>query len=113
MIWIYCNGKNSVAEIADLVSVETKSLINTELVELCFEQLMRENLLENNGDLTTSLTGLSRREAVKRIGLSAAIALPIVAAIAAPSAVQAQSCLANPTLFPVQALIRYAWYHRW
>ncbi len=95
MIWNYCNGKNGVAEIADLVSVETKSLVGTELVELCIEQLQQESLLDNKCYLTTSLTGLSRREAVKRIGLSVAIALPIVASIAVPSAVQAQSCRAN------------------
>ena len=100
MIWNYCNGKNSVEKIADLVSVETKALVSTELVELCIEQLHRESLLDNNCDLTTSLTGLSRREAIKRIGLSTAIALPIVASIAAPSAVQAQSCRANGDIGP-------------
>jgi len=100
MIWNYCNGKNSIDEIADLVSVEAKSLVSTELVELCIEQLMRESLLDNNCDLTTSLTGLSRREAVKRIGLSVAVALPIVASIAAPSAVEAQSCRAIGNIGP-------------
>jgi hypothetical protein len=39
------------------------------------------------------MLGMSRREAVKRIGLGAAIALPVIVSITSPTAAHAGSCL--------------------
>lgn len=51
---------------------------------------------QKSGQWPREILGMSRREAVKRIGLGAAIALPVVISITAPTAVQAGgSCKAT------------------
>jgi hypothetical protein len=70
---------------------------DTQLVWLALDQLRRLHLLEEGTaaeDITwpasiPGLANMSRREAVRRIGLAAAIALPLVVAITAPTATEA------------------------
>jgi hypothetical protein len=50
---------------------------------------------QKNGQWPQVMLGMSRREAVKRIGLGAAIALPVVISITAPTAAQAASLRAS------------------
>ncbi len=66
-----------------------------QLVWLALDQLRRSRLLkETNGKTFWSpaisgITNMSRREAVRRIGLGAAIALPVVISLTAPTPAQA------------------------
>ncbi|NJM52507.1 MAG: hypothetical protein HC846_03380 [Blastocatellia bacterium] len=100
MTWKYCDGKNSIGKIADKISVELKIIINEEFVEFAVEELRKENLLENSAEVITNISNLSRREAIRRIGLSSALMLPIISSVIAPTALQAQSvaCLVNGTV---------------
>ena len=65
---------------------------DADFVRLAVKQLDDKNLLTENG-----LGGLampSRREAIKKIGLASAIAIPIVASMVAPqSALASTSCI--------------------
>jgi coenzyme PQQ synthesis protein D (PqqD) len=66
-----------------------------QLVWLGLEELRRKHLLEESAKwpaTTKEISGMSRREALRRIGLGAAIALPIVISITAPTPAQAGSC---------------------
>ncbi len=74
---------------------------DTQLVWLALDQLRRSHLLEEaagaNGKTfcppaIPSIAGMSRREAVRRISLSAAIALPLVISMTAPTAEASTSC---------------------
>lgn len=99
MVWKYCSGKNSIAEIADKLSFELKTIVSEEVVEFAIEQLKKEKLIENESEIITNISFLSRREAIRRIGLTSAVMLPIISSVTAPTALQAQSvCLANGTV---------------
>lgn len=88
-----CDGTNSVEEISDLMSVKFKTLISEELVQFALEGLRKDNLLENGVELPNYFAGLNRREIIKKIGFASMVALPIVASIIAPTAVNAASCI--------------------
>jgi hypothetical protein len=78
---------------------------DTQIIWLALDQLRRSHLLEEAAAVNektswpaaiTGLANMSRREAVRRIGLGAAIALPLVASMTAPTAVEAAvSCRAK------------------
>lgn len=96
MVWKFCSGKNSIAEIADKLSFELKTIVSEEVVEFAIEQLKKEKLIENESEIITNISFLSRRGAIRRIGLSSAVLLPLISSVIAPSSSQAQSaCLVN------------------
>lgn len=91
MVWRSCNGDNSVAEIAELVGQQAGSGVTEDFVWLAIDQLSENNLLER--EVAVDLKGLSRREAIKKIGMASMIAVPIIASLVAPqSAMAAASC---------------------
>lgn len=99
LVFQLCDGTNSVAEISDLMSIKLKTLVSEDLVQFALEGLRKDNLLENGELLPNYFAGLNRREIVKKIGFASMVALPIVASIIAPTAVNAASCvLSNMTL---------------
>lgn len=92
------DGTKSAAEIADSLSRQMKSTITEEFVLFALNELDEKNLLENFTAGRTETNRQSRREAIKRIGLSAAVALPIISMITAPTAANAQSAAACASL---------------
>ena len=93
-------GSRQQTEGSDLSPV-TRHL-SPDVVWLALEQLRRSHLLEEAVEVNrktfwppaiAGITNMSRREAVRRIGLGAAITLPIVMSMTAPTAVEASvSC---------------------
>lgn len=92
LIWQHCDGQHTVADIADVVTVELHAAIDETTVWRAIAQLGRAHLLTDYALPPDSNFRLSRREAIRKLGLGAAAALPIVTTIVAPLAVQAQSC---------------------
>jgi Coenzyme PQQ synthesis protein D (PqqD) len=93
-VWKSCDGNNSISDITNRFQKEIGSSVHEDLVWLAIDQLNDKNLLEK--DLTADFAGRSRREVIKKIGLAAVIALPIVASLTAPSsAMAASSCVCN------------------
>lgn len=91
-IWRLCDGKTTTAELARSLEDETGTRIDERLVWLGLQDLRRSHLLEDTvvwPEQMITTKGMSRREAVRRIGLGVAIALPLVISITAPTAVQA------------------------
>lgn len=93
-VWQRCDGQTTVSEIARLIATDSEP-VNESIVWLALGELHRSHLLEEPQGLPQAMLGMSRREAVRRIGLGAAIALPLVASITAPTTVQAGSCKHN------------------
>jgi len=93
LVWSYCDGKRSADDIARAIATETRVQINEDLVWIGVEQLSKSHLLRERATLPELKPGLSRREVIRRIGLTAAVALPVVTSIVAPSASQAANCL--------------------
>jgi hypothetical protein len=91
MIWQECDGHQSVAEIARKLSRNLKSKVSEDLVWMALSQFKADNLLDKNNDFVTPLDGLTRREVVRRIGFASIVAIPVISAIVAPTAMLAQS----------------------
>lgn len=85
IIYEACDGKTSFAEL------KAKHKFTDDLIFLALDELSRENLLEQDQPYQSSLAGLSRREAVRKIGFASMIALPIISSIVAPTAAQSAS----------------------
>ncbi len=91
-IWKHCDGRATVAEMARLLQAESKAPLNEGIIWLALEQLERDHLLSGRIPRPSATPGLSRRELVGQLGLIAAITLPLVTSIVAPTASQAASC---------------------
>ncbi|MGB7210098.1 MAG: PqqD family protein [Pyrinomonadaceae bacterium] len=91
LIWKSCDGSNSISDIAKHVESLAGSNVSDDFVWLAIDQLNENNLLEQ--DIKANFNGLSRRDVIKKIGLSTMIAVPVIASLVAPqSAIAAASC---------------------
>jgi hypothetical protein len=90
LVWKQCDGRSSVKEIASKLSLEVDREVEAEVVWLAVEQLSKTHLLKERVGM--SREGASRREVMRRIGIGAAVALPVVTSIVAPKATQAANC---------------------
>lgn len=96
-LWRLCDGKTPASSLAISLEKETGTRLNKALIWLSLQDLRRCHLLEEDLVWPPQMRAanhmrMSRREAVRRIGLGAVIALPLVISITAPTAVQAASC---------------------
>ena len=89
-VWRLCDGHRSVAEIARTLEWE-EGLVWTALL-----QLNESELLGNEVPPMTGTNRLSRRELVKKIGIGASIALPVVTSILVPTPSAALSTPKQP-----------------
>lgn len=80
-----CDGETSVDEL------KSKYKFTDDLIYLSLDELKRAKLLDEKTDYVSSLAGISRREAVRRVGLATLIALPLISSLIAPTAANAQS----------------------
>ncbi len=94
LIWQNCDGKKNMLEIAKVVEKKFGELVSEDFVKFAIDQLKKENLIENKNEIVTEFNGMSRRDVIKRIGLTSLVALPLVASLTAPPAAQALSVVA-------------------
>jgi len=88
-IWKNCTGKNSLRDIERLLMAEHGAGIDADLVKVGVEDLAKCDLL----NAAPPVSGLDRREVIKRIGLASVIAIPVIASLAAPrGALASVSC---------------------
>ena len=93
-VWRLCDGRRTPDDIRRTLGKTSADAVPEEFVWLALEQLGRDGLLDARLPARPpALAGLSRREMIRRVGLAAAVALPAVAAIVAPTPAQAASCL--------------------
>ena len=91
-IWKQCNGKRTVAQLACLLEDRSGGSVDEQIVWLALDQLEQSHLLDPRFSVP-SQGGISRRGLIRSLGLASVIALPVVASIIAPTAVQAASCV--------------------
>jgi hypothetical protein len=89
LVWKHCDRNQTVDEVARRVALELKAPVSREVVWLAIDQLEKLGLLEGS---MKRANAVSRRELVRRIGITAAVALPLVTSIIAPTAAQAATC---------------------
>jgi hypothetical protein len=88
-VWKLCDGKKTVAEIAEALAKKSKSPIDEELVWLTLRRLSKAGLLVKQKGHEQILA--SRRAVMRKIGM-AALVLPVITSILVPPAEAAVSC---------------------
>jgi hypothetical protein len=92
-VWRLCDGRRTAADIRRTLEKTAGGAVPEELVWLALEQLGRDHLLDARVPRPSALVGISRRELIRRVGLTAAVAVPVIASIVAPTSADAASCL--------------------
>jgi len=96
IVWNHCDGKTTVSEMCELLTTEFETPMAEQIVLLGLAQLRKARLLEESLSPSSSpVPAISRREVIRRVGLAAAAALPMVTSIIAPRAAQAANCTPN------------------
>lgn len=93
LVWRCSDGKSTPAEIASRLTVETHAPFSEELVRLALGELEKRHLLDQPATISAQFAVLSRRQMVRRLGLAAAVAVPLITSIVAPTAVEAATCI--------------------
>lgn len=74
--------------------LKRKHKFTDDLIFFALDELGRNNLLD--GEYLTPLSGMTRREIIRRVGLSSMILLPVISTLLAPNAARAASvCTAD------------------
>lgn len=92
LVWQNCDGVKTVADLSRILSVEMKNSASEDVIWLALDQLQKENLIENSLELETKFSGITRREAVRKVGMASLVALPVIAALSIPAFAQASVC---------------------
>lgn len=83
VVFRHCDGKTSVADL------QRRYKYTDDLIHFALGELKAHDLLEDyNGN---HFVGLSRREAIRKVGLGTMFAVPVIAGLVAPHAVTASS----------------------
>jgi hypothetical protein len=92
LVWRHCDGRTSVEELAALLRKALDLPAEERLVWVALDQLGKAHLLRDPVLRPAEQAGVSRREAIRRLGLGAAGALlvPVVTSISAPTPAMAQ-----------------------
>lgn len=93
-VWKNCDGKNSVTDISTSLAKETGASVDERVIWLALDQLEKLKLLEKVPIALAVFAGMNRRQLMRNLGV-AAIALPLIVSIAAPTA-QAQGSSISP-----------------
>jgi hypothetical protein len=96
-IWKLCDGKTTLAKMAELMTKKFDTPVADDVIWFGLGQLQKARLVDEQSVAPSSspFAAMSRREAMRRVGLAAAVLLPVVTSIIAPKAAQAASCTPN------------------
>jgi hypothetical protein len=95
-IWKHCDGRTSVAQLGRLLDKETKSANPEQMAWSAIQQLEKSHLLESPVLRPADVPRMSRRELMRGLGIAAAVAVPLVTSIVAPTAAEAASIACSP-----------------
>jgi len=92
LVWKNSDGLRSIRELARVVSGKMDASIDEAVIQLALKQLDRDHLLQTSNTAIPLPTDLSRRAVVRRLGV-AAVLLPLITSISAPTALANVSCV--------------------
>lgn len=93
LVWKYADGTSSVSEIADKMSRELGMLVDVRVVWYALDQLGKKNLLQERVSIPLQYSRMTRRDFLTKAGIvGAAVAIPVVIAMAAPTTAMAVTC---------------------
>lgn len=90
-LWQHCDGKTPASTLAAKMETHFNAPASEEVVLLGLTQLSKQGLLRDRLEMSREMTaaGMSRRTMLRRTGVAAAVTLPLVTAIIAPTAAHA------------------------
>ena len=97
-VWKLCDGKTNTIMMAEILRGKLKAKVNEDVVLFSLGELSEKNLLTKKITVKENFPGFSRREVIKKIGLTSMVALPLITSIGMPSAAQAQSTVCTSDL---------------
>lgn len=100
LVWLNCDGKTDVAGIAKKISAKIGQPVNPDVVQLALQNLTKSHLLDENAIAASSPVRVTRRELIRTVGKTAAIALPLITSIVAGEAQSHGSCIPSTTCSP-------------
>ena len=104
LVWKKCDGKTTLLEITESLAKELNATVDERIVILALDQLTKFHLLDKAETqplgLPSEMMRMSRREMMRTLGTAAAVALPLIVSISAPTAAQAASCVPGPSCTP-------------
>lgn len=103
LVWANCDGQTTIAEMARLLEAEMKTPVADEIVWFALTQLEKSSLLQETSARPLKANQTPRRVLMKRLGIAAAVSLPLVSSIIAPTAAAAASCLPTNALCTASA----------
>jgi len=80
-VWQHCDGKTTIAEIAVQMAQSLHEPMDPAVVRFALQGLSNDGLLETSTFLPFVAEGLTRRDMLQKVGVSAAVALPLVTAL--------------------------------
>jgi hypothetical protein len=93
LVWQHADGERSIAQLVELLQVEVESA-DEDLVLVTLDRLYEQGLIESGyAGRDPDEARLSRRRFIRKVGVvgTAALALPVVQNVVAPTAAAAQS----------------------
>jgi hypothetical protein len=93
LIWQHCDGQHSVTDIANSLTLQLDAPVDEKMVWFALDQLSKDHLLEEKVSMPALMSGMTRRQMVRTLGIAAVVAVPLVTSIVAPTPAQAATCL--------------------
>ncbi len=99
LVWQYADGKTSVSGIADKLSQKFGMLVDVRVVWYALDQLGKKNLLQERVAIPYQYNRMTRRDFLVKAGIvGAAVAIPVVIAMTAPTPAMASTCVGGCTV---------------
>lgn len=95
LVWKACDGRRTPAAIAAHLNRQSEKTFDEELVWLALGQLRKLRLLDEQFALPPRFAGMSRRQMIRKLGIAAAVGVPLITSIVAPTAAEAATCVAS------------------
>src|SRR5262249_20419826 len=89
-VWNHCDGRSTPDQIAMLMEQEWHSPVSEDAVWFTLNKLSKADLLQQKITLPQAKAGISRRSAMRRIGVGA-LMIPVVMTIVSPTAMAGAS----------------------
>lgn len=96
LVWKHCDGKTTVPALADRLTDELAAPVSQAVVWHALRQLDQVDLLTERVALPAPFQGFKRRDFIKAGAVGAAIAVPVIISLTAPTPAHAASgCIAG------------------
>lgn len=103
LVWKYADGKTGVPDIAARMSRDLESPVDARVVWYALEQLDKKHLLDNHVSIPLQYSRMTRRDFLVKAGVvGAAVAIPVIISLTAPTPAMAATCTGACTGGPGQ-----------